>query len=113
MPWSDVDVFIAADRAAWEDRPLHTLPPGARVAPGSADGQRSIELINQLSSLRKPTRSPSQLVHGDLYGTVLFAGTTAPGITDISNHRLADRSEWDRVNAKITQGWEATTRCAA
>ena len=33
-PWADVDVFIAADRAAWEDRPLHSLPPGARVAPG-------------------------------------------------------------------------------
>ena len=33
-PWSDVDVFIAADRAAWEDRPLHALPPGARVSPG-------------------------------------------------------------------------------
>ena len=34
-PWSDVDVFIAADRAAWEERPLHSLPPGARVSPGS------------------------------------------------------------------------------
>lgn len=33
-PWSDVDVFIAADRAAWEERPLHSLPPGAMVAPG-------------------------------------------------------------------------------
>ncbi len=29
-------------------------------------------------------KSPSQLVHGDLYGTVLFAGTAAPGITDIT-----------------------------
>jgi len=83
-PWGDVDVFIAADRAAWEERPLHSLPPEARVAPGSADGQRSIELINQLASLRRPTRSPSQVVHGDLYGTVLFAGAAAPGITDIT-----------------------------
>ena len=57
-PWSDVDVFIAADRAAWEERPLHSLPPGARVSPGSADGQRSVELINQLAGLRKPTKSP-------------------------------------------------------
>ena len=83
-PWADVDVFIAADRAAWEERPLQSLPPGARVSPGSADGQRSIDLINQLAGLRKPTKSPSQLVHGDLYGTVLFAGTAAPGITDIT-----------------------------
>ena len=83
-PWADVDVFIAADRAAWEDRPLQSLPAGARVSPGSADGQRSIELINQLAALRRPTKSPNQLVHGDLYGTVLFAGTAAPGITDIT-----------------------------
>ena len=83
-PWADVDVFIAADRAAWEERPLHSLTPGARVSPGSADSQRSIDLLNQLAGLRKPTKSPNQLVHGDLYGTVLFAGTAAPGITDIT-----------------------------
>jgi len=83
-PWGDVDVFIAADRAAWEDRPLHSLPAGARVSPGSVDAQRSVDIINQLAALRRPTKSPSQLVHGDLYGTVLFAGTAAPGITDIT-----------------------------
>ena len=68
-PWADVDVFIAADRAAWEERPLHTLPPGARVAPGSADGQRSIELINQLAGAAptdqepQPTRTRRPLRH--------------------------------------------------
>ncbi|MEU9735215.1 hypothetical protein [Streptomyces sp. NPDC048002] len=31
----------------------------------------------------------------------------APGITDLSARRLTDRSEWDRVNTKIAQGWEA------
>ncbi|SED49668.1 hypothetical protein SAMN05428945_5733 [Streptomyces sp. 2224.1] len=30
----------------------------------------------------------------------------APGITDISSDRLQDRTEWDRVNAKIARGWE-------
>ncbi|MFI2261304.1 hypothetical protein OHU45_37800 [Streptomyces tubercidicus] len=30
----------------------------------------------------------------------------APGITDLSSHRLKDRTEWDRVNAKIARGWE-------
>jgi uncharacterized protein (TIGR02569 family) len=83
-PWADVDVFIAADRAAWGERPLASVPPAARTAPPSADGQRSIELINQLAGLRRRTKSPNQLVHGDLYGTVLFAGTAAPGITDIT-----------------------------
>ena len=31
-PWADVDVFIAADRAAWEDRPLQSAPAAARSA---------------------------------------------------------------------------------
>ena len=84
VPWADVDVFIAADRAAWEERPLQSVPPGARAPSPSADGQRSIELINQLAGLRRPTKSPNQLVDGDLYGTVLFAGAAAPGITDIT-----------------------------
>lgn len=83
-PWADVDVFIAADRAAWEECPFSSLQPGAQVAPGSVDGQRSVDLVNQLATLRKVTKSPSQLVHGDLYGTVLFADAAAPGITDIT-----------------------------
>ncbi|MFB8128619.1 hypothetical protein [Streptomyces mirabilis] len=40
----------------------------------------------------------------------LMAGCRAvacsPGITDLSHHRVMDRSEWDRVSAKITRGWE-------
>ncbi|EUA89522.1 putative aminoglycoside phosphotransferase [Mycobacterium ulcerans str. Harvey] len=27
-PWAEVDVFIVADRAAWEERPLQSIPPG-------------------------------------------------------------------------------------
>lgn len=41
----------------------------------------------------------------------LMAGCRAiacsPGITDLSSRSLTDRSEWDRVNAKITKGWES------
>ncbi|MFD4559763.1 hypothetical protein ACFWP5_36530 [Streptomyces sp. NPDC058469] len=41
----------------------------------------------------------------------LMAGCRAiacsPGVTDISSQRLTDRSEWDRVNAKIAQGWQS------
>ena len=114
-PWSDVDVFIAADRAAWEDRPLQSLPAGAQVSPGSADGQRSIDLINQLAGLRKPTKSPSQLVHGDLYGTVLFAGTAAPGITDITPYWrpsswaagvvVIDALSWGEADEGLLERW--------
>ncbi|MFJ4513825.1 hypothetical protein [Streptomyces sp. NPDC088816] len=43
--------------------------------------------------------------------TRLMAGCRAvacsPGITDLSSRRLTDRAEWDRVNARIAQGWES------
>ncbi|MEU3684259.1 hypothetical protein OIE75_28415 [Streptomyces sp. NBC_01723] len=43
--------------------------------------------------------------------TRLMAGCRAvacsPGITDLSSRRLTARAEWDRVNAKIAQGWES------
>ncbi|MCG5431575.1 TIGR02569 family protein [Mycobacterium sp. MYCO198283] len=117
VPWADVDVFIAADRAAWEERPLKSLPPGAEVSPGSADGKRSIELINQLATLRRPTRSPSQLVHGDLYGTVLFSGTAAPGLTDITPYwrpaswgaavAVVDALSWGEADDGLIERWSS------
>ncbi len=116
-PWSDVDVFVAADRAAWADRPLQSLPPGGRVSPGPADGQRAADLINQLAGLRKPTRSSNQLVHGDLYGTVLFAGTAAPGITDITPYWrpaswaagvvVVDALAWGEADDGLVDRWNA------
>jgi uncharacterized protein (TIGR02569 family) len=116
-PWADVDVFIAADRAAWEERPLQSVPPGAQTAPPTADGQRSIDLINQLATLRKPTRSPNQLVHGDLYGTVLFVGSAAPGITDITPYWrpaswaagvvVIDALSWGEADEGLIERWNA------
>ena len=116
-PWSDVDVFIVADRSAWEERPLASVPPGARTAPPPADGQRSVELIDQLATLRKPTKSPNQLVHGDLYGTVLFIGTAAPGITDITPYWrpaswaagvvVVDALSWGEADDGLIERWNA------
>jgi uncharacterized protein (TIGR02569 family) len=116
-PWADVDVFIAADRAAWEDRPLQSVPAAARAASPTADGQRSVELINQLAGLRRPTKSPNQLVDGDLYGTVLFAGAAAPGITDITPYWrpaswaagvvVVDALSWGEADEGLIDRWNA------
>lgn len=116
-PWADVDVFIAADRAAWEDRPFAALPKEVRVAPGSADGQKSFDLINQLATLRRSTKSPNQLVHGDLYGTVLFAGAAAPGVTDITPYWrpaswaagvvVVDALSWGDADDGLIERWNA------
>jgi uncharacterized protein (TIGR02569 family) len=115
--WADVDVFIAADRAAWEKRPLQWLQPGTRVGPGSPDGQRSIDLINQLAGLRRATKNTSQLVHGDLYGTVLFAGAAAPGVTDITPYWrpaswaagvvVVDALSWGEADDELIERWSA------
>src|ERR1700756_2250151 len=116
-PWADVDVFIAADRAAWEDRPLQSVPAAARSASPTADGQRSVELINQLAGLRRPTKSPNQLVDGDLYGTVLFAGAAAPGITDLTPYwrpaswaagvGVVGALSWGEADEGLIERWNA------
>lgn len=83
-PWVDVDVFVAADRAAWEAVPLRSLRGGGFVPMSSPDGRHSLDILAQLSTLRKPVQLPMQLVHGDLFGTVLFQPGLAPGLTDIT-----------------------------
>ncbi|WP_319943215.1 TIGR02569 family protein [Nocardia aurantia] len=83
-PYGDVDVFAAADRAAWEPVPLRALKLGGMQPATSPDGQRSLQMLTQLSTLRKQVRTPPQLVHGDLFGTVLFAAEDGPGLTDIT-----------------------------
>jgi uncharacterized protein (TIGR02569 family) len=116
-PWADVDVFIAADRAAWEEKPMQSVPAAARTPSPAADGQRSVELINQLAGLRRPTKSPNQLVDGDLYGTVLFAGAAAPGITDITPYWrpaswaagvvVVDALSWGEADEGLIDRWNA------
>ena len=110
-------MFIAADRAAWEERPLQSVPAAARSASPTADGQRLVELITQLAGLRRPTKSPNQLVDGDLYGTVLFAGTAAPGLTDITPYWrpaswaagvvVVDALSWGDADEGLIDRWNA------
>ena len=123
-PWSDVDVFIAADRAAWEDRPLQSLPPGARVSPGPS-GRPALDRADQPAGRAAQARrkSPNQLVHGDLYGTVLFAGTAAPGITDITPYWrpaswaagvvVVDALSWGEADDGLVERWDAAAGVAA
>jgi uncharacterized protein (TIGR02569 family) len=82
-PHTDVDVFTAADRAAWEEPPMRTARAAGMLEPVTEDGIASLNALKTLAGLRRPTTSPSQIVHGDLFGTVLFAGAAAPGITDL------------------------------
>ncbi len=115
-PWSDVDVFVAADRAAWEQVPFRSARAGGAVEPTSPDGVRSVEVIGQLATLRRPVREPDQLVHGDLFGTVLFDGVQAPGITDITPYWrpaswaaavvVVDALSWGGADDGLIGRWE-------
>ena len=115
-PWTEVDVFTAADRAAWEERPLRTLPPGAPALPDTGDRAHAVDLITQLAGLRRATKIPSQLVHGDLYGTVLFTGSAAPGITDITPFwrpapwaagvAVVDSLSWGEADDGLIERWD-------
>ena len=63
--------WAVADRAAWSEHDLLVLPALAPVA-------------ERLSALTAPADAPSQLVHGDLAGNVLFEPREAPAVIDLS-----------------------------
>jgi uncharacterized protein (TIGR02569 family) len=69
---SRADVFALADRAAWDEEqaPLDAALGG--------------RLFDVLAGSRRPTRLVPQVVHGDLFGNVLFAGDASPGLVDFA-----------------------------
>ncbi|MCA1588219.1 MAG: phosphotransferase [Chloroflexi bacterium] len=66
------DPWGIADRLAWEEEPL---PAGSAFQDDS---------LRRLAAARRPVRTRSQLVHGDLTGNVLFVGDAPPAVIDFS-----------------------------
>lgn len=64
------DPWAIADRAAWGDAVSHLPPQFSEIARSLQDASHSL--------------GPSQVVHGDLTGNVLFAPGAPPAIIDIS-----------------------------
>jgi uncharacterized protein (TIGR02569 family) len=65
------DLLTRADAAAWGERIINLDPDtGGR-------------LFGELAGYRTLLRLPSQVVHGDLFGTVLFDGDAAPVVFDL------------------------------
>jgi aminoglycoside phosphotransferase (APT) family kinase protein len=70
--------WAVADRFAWGQT------DDVELAPELAD------LIDDLRAATRPVATPSQLVHGDLAGNVLFAAGSPPAVIDFSpSHRPA------------------------
>jgi uncharacterized protein (TIGR02569 family) len=65
------DAWSEADRIAWDEAPAVVAAPFAG-------------LVERLSRLLKPVHLPSQVVHGDLAGNVLFEPGEPPGVIDLA-----------------------------
>jgi uncharacterized protein (TIGR02569 family) len=115
-PWIQVDTFVAADRAAWDSQPMRVMRGIAPPETRSPDTARSVDAHVRLASLRKSVKTPPQLVHGDLFGTVLFTGMGMPGITDITPYwrpapwaaavAVVDALSWGGADDGLLERWE-------
>lgn len=63
------DPWTYGDRIAWEELPLQ-------------GGEVMAELLEPLALARRPVDLPTQAVHGDLLGNVMFADGRAPAVID-------------------------------
>lgn len=64
-----------ADRLAWGE----VLDTEERLGHG-----HGATVYRELAAFRRPVTLPSQVVHGDLFGTVLFAGDADPAVVDVA-----------------------------
>ncbi|MGX7825118.1 TIGR02569 family protein [Actinokineospora sp. 24-640] len=97
------DVFAMADRVAWAEERAE-LDPGL--------GGRLFAL---LSESRGEITAKPQVVHGDLFGTVLFDGDAAPGLADFTAYYrpaewaaavvVVDALAWGGADDGIARRW--------
>lgn len=114
-PFSDVDVFTVADQAAWDDDPLAQARRLGMLTELGDDRAEQLALIERLASLRRPVTVPDQLVHGDLFGTVLFDGAEAPGLLDLVPYYrpapwaagvvVVDALSWGGADSGLVERW--------
>jgi uncharacterized protein (TIGR02569 family) len=92
------DRWRIADRVAWADLPSTPF--------------RDVTHVGRLVAARRPVALPSQLVHCDLVGNVLFAEGMPPGIIDLSLYWrpagygaalvVGDAIAWERGEPSLT-----------
>jgi uncharacterized protein (TIGR02569 family) len=92
--------FARADRIAWGEEPADCVPTFRPV-------------VEKLLSLLNPSDLPSQLIHGDVAGNVLFADGLPPAVIDVSPYWrpaayaeaivVADALDWYEADASILE----------
>ncbi|RLK54691.1 TIGR02569 family protein [Actinokineospora cianjurensis] len=98
------DVFATADRLAWGEEKKVTLDPHL--------GGRLFEIYGES---RKDVTLTPQVVHGDLFGNVLFDGDADPGIIDFTAFFrppewaaavvVVDAMAWGGADEAIAKRW--------
>lgn len=100
------DLHSWADRLSWGE-----IDDEGRT--GSGHGAR---LFAILAAGRRPVEVTNQVVHGDLYGNVLFAGSAPPAIVDITPYWrpaawaaavvAVDALAWGNAPIELLADWE-------
>lgn len=99
-----------ADRLAWGE----TVDRAGSLGRG-----RAAELWFELAAERSPIDQPAQIVHGELFGNVLFAGSAPPAIVSFrplfrparyaDALVVVDAIAWGGASADLAQRWIAVT----
>lgn len=98
------DLYARADRMAWQEQDV------------ALDPHAGGDLFTALAGRRRPlTTLRPQVVHGDLFGNVLFAGTEPPGIVDFTPYWrpmgwaaavvVVDALAWGGADDGLPQRW--------
>ena len=97
------DLSARADAAAWGERAIALDP--------AAGGM----LFSELADRRRPLKLPAQVVHGDMFGTVLFDGNAPPAIVDIvpfwrpvewaAAVIVVDALAWGGADSALARSW--------
>jgi uncharacterized protein (TIGR02569 family) len=97
------DLAARADAAAWGERTI-TLDPGTGGT-----------LFAELAQHREQVRLPAQVVHGDLFGTVLFAEGQPPAVLDLVPYWrpvewaaavvVVDAIAWGGADGQLVSDW--------
>jgi uncharacterized protein (TIGR02569 family) len=97
------DLVTRADAAAWGERAITLDPAGGG------------KLFDELAARRRQLKLPAQVVHGDLFGTVLFDGDADPGIVELvpfwrpvewaAGVVVVDALAWGGADAALLRAW--------
>ena len=107
---------VLTPRSAGPGRPGPTGWPGVKRWTGVGCGRgRGARLVDELAVGRKPVDLPPQVVHGDMFGNVLFAGTAPPAVVDITPYWhpaswsaaviAVDALSWGGAQTDLLQRW--------